>query len=426
MEHCESVSVVVTEEVRQSSPPPPVWIFALLALPNATFTNGFVSTVMPSLLRSEHLSLEAIANMSALISLPPAFYFLWSPIVDFLIRRRTWIAVSGCVTGALLCAALQTPMLGAPGPRTLLVLAMCVSLLMSASLGGLMAALVPAEQKARAGGFYQVGNCGLAALAGGGLLYLSQHLGRHEFGIVGGSMIAVPALLALFLKEPEVVGKHDPYGVVMRRVGTEFMDTFFKWKSVPVLLMLCAPFASGAALGLLPSLAPDYGVSVEQVAWMNGLGGGLLTALGALLVGFLKMPEDIRPVYAGLGLVNAATLGILLVGHPRPTTYLASVTLYMITIGAAYGVFTALVLRLLGISGKSGGSRYAIAVSLGNLPIFYMTVVDGLGARWFGTKGEPGIDMFVSGLAAMLALAWFYWERRRSSQINQLPEQVVA
>jgi PAT family beta-lactamase induction signal transducer AmpG len=147
---------------------------------------------------------------------------------------------------------------------------------------------------------------------------------------------------------------------------------------------------------------------------MNGLGGGLLTALGALLIGFLKMPSDLRPVYAWLGLMNATTLGILLLGHPRPVTYFAGVTLYLITVGACYALFTALVLQLLVVSGKSGGARYSIALSLGNLPIFYMTVVDGLGARWFGTKGEPGIDLVVSGVAALLALTWFVWERRKT------------
>jgi hypothetical protein len=136
-------------------------------------------------------------------------------------------------------------------------------------------------------------------------------------------------------------------------------------------------------------------------------------AAGAALISLIKLPEDIRPVYAGLGLVNALTLGILLVGHPRPVTYLASVVLYMVSVGACYGVFTALVLKLLGASGKSGGSRYAIAVSIGNAPIFYMTVVDGLGARWFGVKGLPGADMVVSGGLAVVALVWFWWERQR-------------
>ena len=399
---------------QRAVPPPPMWIFALLVLPNAIFTNGFVGTVMSSLLRRENMSLGDIANVTALISLPPTLYFLWSPLVDFVVRRRTWIAAAGTVTGALLCAALESPTLGAPGPKLLLLLAMCVSLLTSAAIGGLMAALVPPDEKARAGGFYQVGNVGLAALVGGGMLYFSDHLTRRWFGVASGLMVAVPALLALYVAEPEVIGKHDSYGAVLKRIGSEFRQTFFKWKALPVLLIMCAPFGSGAAISLLPGLAPDYGISVDQVAWMNGLGGGLLTALGALLIGFLKMPSDLRPVYAWLGLVNATTLGILLLGHPRPVTYFAGVTLYLISVGACYALFTALVLQLLGVSGKSGGARYSIALSLGNLPIFYMTVVDGMGARWFGTKGEPGVDLLVSGGAAVLALGWFARERRRA------------
>ncbi len=420
MEHVEVPLVVNEGEQRPAVLPPPVWIFALLVLPNAIFSNGFVGTVLSSLLRSEHMSLGDIANVTALISLPPTLYFLWSPLVDFLIRRRTWIAVAGTATGTLLCAALEAPKLGAPGPRFLLLLAMSVSLLMSAAIGGLMAALVPPDHKARAGGFYQMGNVGLAALAGGGMLYFSDHLTRRWFGVVSGLMVAVPALLALLIAEPEVVMKDDAYGVVLKQIRTEFTQTFFKWKALPVLLIMCAPFGSGAAISLLPGLAPDYGISVDQVAWMNGLGGGLLTALGALLVGFLKVPADLRPAYALLGLINACTLGILLVGHPRPMTYFAGVTFYLITVGACYALFTALVLQLLGVSGKSGGSRYSIALSLGNLPIFYMTVVDGLGARWFGTKGEPGIDLSVSGGAAVLALLWFVWERKRISKAEEV------
>jgi PAT family beta-lactamase induction signal transducer AmpG len=415
MEHIEAVGDGGNEEVRPSAPPPPIWIFSLLVLSPAVYSNGFVSTVMSSLLRSEHMSLGDIANVTALMTIPQTIYFFWSPMVDFWVRRRTWVAVAGALAGLLLGTALQFPVLGAPGPKFMLFLAACVVLLAHAAVGGLMAALVPPELKARAGGFYQMGNCGLAALAGGAMLYCSAHLARREFGIVSGLMVGLPGLVALTIREPEVVGQGDGFGMVLRRIRSEFKDTFFQWKAVPVLLVLAAPFGSGAALGLLPSLAPDYGVSVDQVAWMNGLGGGLLTALGALLIGFLKMPGDLRPLYAWMGLINAATLGILLVGSPRPVTYFVSVTLYMISVGACYALFTAVVLKLLGFSGKSGGSRYAIALSIDNLPIFYMTIVDGMGARWFGTKGEPGIDMAVSAVGALLALAWFWWERRRDS-----------
>ena len=98
---------------------------------------------------------------------------------------------------------------------------------------------------------------------------------------------------------------------MLTRIGREFRTTFLHWRALPLLLMLCSPLGSGAALGLMPRMAPAYGVSVSGVALINGLLGGLLSALGALLVGYLKLPTDLRPMYALAGLVNALTLGIL-------------------------------------------------------------------------------------------------------------------
>lgn len=281
-----------------------------------------------------------------------------------------------------------------------------------------MAAVVPQHLKARVSGFYQVGNIGFGAIAGGGVLYLYHALPQRLFSVICALLVAVPGLLALTVAEPEVVGRGEQFSQVMARIGREFKRTFLKWDAVPVLLMLCAPFGSGAALSLLPGMAPDFGVSVSQVAWVNGLGGGLLTAAGAGLVAFIKLPEDIRPVYAIFGIVNALTLGILLLGHPRPVTFFLSVALYAFSIGACYGVFTALVLKLVGVSGKSGGCRYSIAVCIGNTPILYMVVVDGLGARWFGVKGAPAIDMAVSCTAAICFLVWFWWQRVRGVDVE--------
>jgi len=393
-------------------PAPPVWIFAFLVLPPAVLSNGFVGTALGSLLRSEKMPLADIASYISVLQLPSMLYFLWSPLVDFWIRRRTWVAVSAAGAGLLVWTTLQWNTLGGAWQESLLVVALMLSLLVSAALGGLMAEVVPAKLKTRAAGFFQVGNLGLAALAGGGVLYLSEHLARRQFAAVCALIIALPGLLALTIAEPQVASS-DGLGRTLGRIGMEFKRTFLKWEALPVLLCLCAPFGSGAAISLFSGLAPDYGVSVDQVAWINGLVGGLLMGLGAALISLLKFPEDIRPVYAGVGLVNALTLGILLVGHPRPVTYFSSVVLYMISVGACYGLFTALVLKLLGASGKSGGSRYAIALSIGNAPIYYMTVVDGLGARWFGVKGLPGADMVVSGGLAVVAMGWFWWERKR-------------
>ena len=383
-------------------------------LPYAVYANGFVNTVVAALLTAEGVPLDRVADIVAAIVLPTTLYFLWSPLVDLWIRRRTWVAVASAVAGVLIALALQTRSLAGAGPRTLLVLGMAVVMLTSCGVGGLMAAVVPPSLKTRASGYFNAGSLGFGALSGGGLLYLSQHMARPLFGVLCGLVVGLPGLLALLIAEPEVEARGEPLAAVLRRMGREFHGTFWNWKGLPLLLMLVAPLGSGAALSLLPGLAPAYRVSVNGVALMNGIAGGLLSALGALLVGYVKLPLDRRPVYAWAAIANALTLGILLVGEPRPLLYYAASVLYSLTVGACYALFTSLVLQLLGVSGKSGGSRYAIALSLGNAPVVYMTKVDGLGAKWFGLKGLPATDMLVSGGIAGLFLLWFWWERRRA------------
>jgi hypothetical protein len=39
---------------------------------------------------------------------------------------------------------------------------------------------------------------------------------------------------------------------------SEFKTTFLRWSSLPSLLLLVSPLASGGAMGLLPGLATDY------------------------------------------------------------------------------------------------------------------------------------------------------------------------
>jgi hypothetical protein len=98
-------------------------------------------------------------------------------------------------------------------------------------------------------------------------------------------MIALPGLLALSIPEPSVTAGGEPLTARLRAIRHEFKTTFFKWSALPVLLMMCSPLGSGAALLLLPAMAPHYGVSMDGVTLMNGVVGALLNALGALLVG---------------------------------------------------------------------------------------------------------------------------------------------
>jgi len=169
---------------------------------------------------------------------------------------------------------------------------------------------------------------------------------------------------------------------------------------------------SGAAIGLLPGLAADYHVSGQQVAWMNGLAGSALTALGALAATLIPVNVRASVGYLLVCLVNEVTLAVLWLGPLRPSTYFIGATLYLFTIGTCYAMFTAVVLEFLGDSGKSGSARYSIINSMGNVPVAYMIAVDGLGYGRWGTRGLPATDAVVGFVGGTILLAHFLSQKR--------------
>jgi PAT family beta-lactamase induction signal transducer AmpG len=165
--------------------------------------------------------------------------------------------------------------------------------------------------------------------------------------------------------------------------------------------------ASGAMIGLLPGLAADYHVSGEQVAWINGLGGALLMAAGAFAASLLPARMSAPIAYLSTGLLNALVLAVMWLGPATPAVYLAGTVMFLFTIGVGYAFFTAVVLEFLGGSGKSGSGRYSIINSLGNIPVAYMTYLDGRSYALWGARAMPGADTVLSTIGALLLLGYF-------------------
>ena len=149
-------------------------------------------------------------------------------------------------------------------------------------------------------------------------------------------------------------------------------------------------------------------VTGQQVAWINGVGGALAHLAGALSASLI--PVRVRAPIAFLlaGLANAATLAIFALGPLRPAVYFTGTVLFLFTIGAGYALFTAVALEFLGGSGKSGSSRYAIINSIGNLPVAYMSCLDGRGYALWGPRAMPAVDAIRKrNLGCLILLAHF-------------------
>jgi MFS transporter, PAT family, beta-lactamase induction signal transducer AmpG len=390
---------------------PAPWLFALLNVPHAVVMGGVSGTLLSFLLRQQGVSPHAIANQRALLLLPGSLFFLWSPLTDFLLRRKTWLVLSTAASSVTVMLALESRSYASRSAVTLLWTSSCLILLAYASIGGLVALLMRPEQKTRVGCFLQAGNLAGVAFSGGGLLLLATHVSKAMLGLAAGALTFIPALPALWFDEPKAAKRGKGLVEELVVMGKEFRKTFLRLSALPAVLLLVSPLGSGGAMGILSSIAKDYGVSGNQVAWTNGLVGGVLTFAGAIAMALMPANFDIRMAYALTGLLNAGVLGVFCFGTPRPWMYIVGSSLFLFTVGACWAMYSALVLKIVGAPGRSGCGRYAMGVSLANLPVAYMAALDGWGAKWFGPKGLPGMDMAVSGVASLAFLAWFCWER---------------
>src|SRR5580692_3699038 len=90
------------------------WLFSLLIAPSAVLMNGVVQGgVLSYLMRQHGVGIGRIGAIVSLISWPTSLYFLWSPITDFVVQRRTWLMIGAVTAGVLMAVAFGEPDLAA-------------------------------------------------------------------------------------------------------------------------------------------------------------------------------------------------------------------------------------------------------------------------------------------------------------------------
>lgn len=388
------------------------WLFGFLITPEAVISLGLISGALTYLMRDQGVNPARAASIASLLSLPHAIFFLWGPLTDFWMRRRTWILLSATAAAIALVAAFHQSSLATPWAVVLLFLSACFGVFVTAACGGIMGTLSSELSRRRAGSFYQTGSLAFGALAVFVLVTWSGRLSLGTLGWIVAAMIVAPSLAAFGAPAQSMIREHGAHQTAVR-IWHEFKSTFLRWEAVPYTLLVGCPCCSGAMIGLLPQLARDYHVTGHQVAWINGVAGALLTSAGAMAASLIPVRVRASVAFLLAGLVNAATLAIFAIGPLRPGVYFTGTVLFLFTIGAGYALFTGVALEFLGGSGKSGSSRYAIINSIGNLPVAYMIYLDGRGYAHWGPRAMPAVDAILTATVCSILLAHFVVSGRR-------------
>ena len=364
---------------------PAPWAFGVLILPVAVYV-GFTATPLPFLLSKAGVSVYEIGTIGSLLQLPNIFVFLWAPLVDVRLRRRTWLVISAVTTAALMWIAL--PLVGAASLHVLTALLLLggvtVSLVLASSGGLMVTTLSPVEQS-KAAAWNQAGYLAGGALGGALVLWLVTRLPVFLTGMILALVLCLPGLAALTLPEKVPAASHWFKGrlsAISREIGGVFKVPVRRWST----LLLMAPAGTGAAQLLLPAIASHYGVGTSGVIWINGLGGGIALAVGSLIGALVPGDWDRRIVYASAGLANGIA-GIVLMAVSGSTGYLIGTIFYLVTQGLCWARFTALIVEIVGPDAQDVSTLYSALSAAGSIPLAYMTWLDGFGYSKFGTHG---------------------------------------
>ena len=371
--------------MRDSRRWPAPWLFGLLILPLGIYV-GFIWTALPFLLSKAGLPIAEIARINAILQIPPILMFLWTPVVDVKLRRRTWLVFGASATALFMLVACQ--LLGTPHVRlltALLFFAGVIVALVMASCGGLMATMLSATEQARASAWNAAGNFGGVGLGAAVMLWLVARFSPPVAGFATAAFVVLPAFLAFTITEPAPVASswfRGRFAKFRRESLALLRSPQRRWSA----LLLVAPGSTCAAQTLLPALASRYGVSGTGVLWTNGVAGGAVLPLGSLCGVLIPGDWDRRLTYAGAGLTNAFAAIVLLIAN-RPSVYFWGTLLYLLTTGLCNARFVALVLDIVASDHHDTGTWYSALTAAGSIPVTSMIWLEGQTFSKFGTHG---------------------------------------
>ncbi len=241
-----------------------------------------------------------------------------------------------------------------------------VSMLLSSSCGAVLSMTIDPAARGRASGWYNAGHQGGGALGAGAAISLAGFVPLSVLAFAASTMVFLPALGALWIVE-EPAPRKSP-AVLFRAMGSDVRTLLRAPATWVGLIFFLSPVGSAAVANLISGVGPDYHASDAQVAWVTGLAGGLVSAAGCMLGGYLCDRMNRMTAYAVAGLLSIIFSGWLALGKATPFTYAGGYIGYSLTAGVAYAAFTALVLEVLGKRTHAAGTSYSVLVSSGNFP----------------------------------------------------------
>jgi hypothetical protein len=401
------VSAAAAPRSSRTAPPPAV-IFLPLFAPFG-ISGGYLTVTLAFLLSRAGVSTLAITTIIAGTLWVQTWKVLGAPIVDTVGNPKLWYGVGAAAVGATILAmsVLPADARGVPAITTLALLSSAASTLVSMSSEIFMAQSVPAELRGRASGWSQAGNLGGSGVGGGLGLVLAEHVAEPW---VSGAVLAAICLACWgcvrFVPPARRTHALAPsYVAQLRGVVRDVWEVARSRAGTLALLLMVLPIGSGAAPW--SAIAGEWRAGANLVALVNGVGGGLASAVGAMVGGYICDRTSPVRAYCAFGLVVGA-IAVVMAWFPRtPATFVVFTLAYNAVVGCGFAAYVAIVLQAIGQ--RSAATNFNLMAALANVPLAVMTSFDGWVHDRFGTDamlyGELALPAAAIAAFAIFAVA---------------------
>jgi MFS family permease len=382
-------------------------VFLFLIVPFGAM-GGYLSVAIGYQLTQAGVSVEEVAALIAASYIPQTWKFLWAPVADTTLSRKTWYALAGLVsalgifvTGAVPADAASLPLLYAA-----VLISNVASTFLAMATESLMVYNTPPELQGRAGGWFQAGNLGGNGLGGGAGLWLAQTLPDPWMAAAVIAVVCALCCAALwFVPEPPPLARTGHYGRMLVAVLKDLWQVVRGRAGILALLICFLPIGSGAASNLWSAVADDWHASANTVALATGVFSGIVSALGCIFGGYGADRMDRKTAYVLYGLLMALSTVAMALAPRTEAMYVVFTLIYAFIQGLTYAGFTAVVLETIGLG--AAATKYNLYASLSNMPIAYMTLIDGWAHTRWGAAGLLNVEAAfgVVGIVIFIAVA---------------------
>ncbi|MFP5237142.1 MAG: MFS transporter [Acidobacteriota bacterium] len=378
---------------------PPLWLRGFC---NATlgFSNGVAFFLLPQLLASAHVPEPKIAAITAIATTPNFWFVLFGPILDVRFSRRWYATLSAALSGLAATVAILSV-------HHLVVLSIALvvcnasAMLSSSALGGWLAHITPGAEKNTLSKWINI-----AAIGGNGLIVavgaeFVRRLPILPAALLVGAVVFLPTAVFPFLPAPGVDRKLAGESFV--QFSHEVLGMLRRREVVVVLLLFLSPCSTFVLPNLLGGLGNDFHASARAVSLAGGAGAFLPALLGCSVFPIIARRLPLRFFYLSNGILGCLfTLGLIFLPHTATTFTLAVFGEYLFQ-AIAFSVQIGIIFEAIGPDNPLAATTFSFLTAATNVPVAWVTLVDGHGYSLGGIGGMLCIDGMIGILTCLLA-----------------------